>query len=169
MASNSTGLPIFLYMYDVTNGLARVFSPAVIGIEIEAIWHTSIVAYGMEYYFGGFGIEFAQPGTVIGDPHHQIHLGDTEIPYEMFHEWLREMATDRFHGSKYDLFQHNCNTFTNELSQFLTGRPTPEYVRSLPDRVLATPFGRQIAQWIQAGTPRGRGTRFDANASDTPH
>ena len=75
MAANSTpsgvktpssGLPIYLYMYDVTNGLARVFSPAVIGIEIEAIWHTSIVAYGIEYYFGGFGIEFAPPGTVIG-------------------------------------------------------------------------------------------------------
>ena len=39
---------------------------------------------------------------------------------------------------KYDLFHHNCNTFSNEVAQFLTSRPIPSYITDLPKEVLET-------------------------------
>lgn len=42
-----------LYVYDISQGLARQFGRAVLGIDLEGIWHTGIVVYGNEYFFGG--------------------------------------------------------------------------------------------------------------------
>lgn len=41
-------------------------------------------------------------------------------------------------GDKYRLFEHNCNTFTNEVAQFLTGNKIPSYITDLPSEVLST-------------------------------
>jgi hypothetical protein len=38
----------------------------------------------------------------------------------------------------YNLFEHNCNTFSNEAGQFLTGRTIPKYIQELPKDVLNT-------------------------------
>jgi desumoylating isopeptidase 1 len=40
--------------------MAKQFSRALIGREIEGVWHTGIVVYGKEYYFGG-GISYDPP------------------------------------------------------------------------------------------------------------
>lgn len=39
---------------------------------------------------------------------------------------------------KYHLFEHNCNTFSSEVAQFLTGTKIPSYIIDLPSEVLAT-------------------------------
>ena len=39
---------------------------------------------------------------------------------------------------KYDLIEHNCNNFTNDVSQFLTGQPIPSYITGLPKEILDT-------------------------------
>ncbi len=44
---------VFLYVYDITNGMAKSLSPMLLGKSIEGVWHTSIVAYDMEYFYGG--------------------------------------------------------------------------------------------------------------------
>ena len=36
----------------------------------------------------------------------------------------------------YELFQHNCNNFTNELANFLTGKGIPQEILDLPNDVL---------------------------------
>lgn len=36
----------------------------------------------------------------------------------------------------YDLLKHNCNSFSNEVVQFLTGRPIPDYIINLPSEAL---------------------------------
>lgn len=41
-------------------------------------------------------------------------------------------------GDRYRLFEHNCNTFTNEVAQFLTGSTIPSYITDLPSEVLST-------------------------------
>ena len=33
--------------------MAKAFSPMFLGKQIDGIWHTGIVVYGKEYYFGG--------------------------------------------------------------------------------------------------------------------
>lgn len=42
-------------VYDLSKGMARMFSPMFLGTQIEAIYHSSIVVYGHEIYFGGNG------------------------------------------------------------------------------------------------------------------
>lgn len=45
-------MEVFLYMYDLTQGMAAMMGPSLIGRPLEAIWHTSVVVYGTEYFFG---------------------------------------------------------------------------------------------------------------------
>ena len=47
---------IKLRVYDLSMGLIKLISKKYFDQEIEAIWHTSICAYGYEYYFNNTGI-----------------------------------------------------------------------------------------------------------------
>ena len=42
-------MDIELYVYDLSRGLARNMSAALIGVQLDAIYHTSIVFEGIEY------------------------------------------------------------------------------------------------------------------------
>lgn len=37
------GAPVKLYVYDLSNGMARAMSQSLLGTQIDAIYHTSIV------------------------------------------------------------------------------------------------------------------------------
>ena len=37
---------VTLFVYDLSNGMARTFGPMIVGRVVEGIWHTSIVAFG---------------------------------------------------------------------------------------------------------------------------
>lgn len=67
-------------------------------------------------------------------------MGETEVPEEVFTEFLRDIS-DRFSMDKYDLFKNNCNNFSDEVVQFLTGKPIPSFITGLPEEVLNTPMG----------------------------
>lgn len=48
--------------------------------RIEGLWHTAIVVFGNEYFFGGHGIACCMPGTTqLGPPLKQELLGLTAI------------------------------------------------------------------------------------------
>ena len=48
--------------------------------RIEGLWHTAIVVYGNEYFFGGHGIACCVPGTTqLGAPLKQELLGLTAV------------------------------------------------------------------------------------------
>jgi hypothetical protein len=71
-------------LYDLTQGMAKVMSPMLLGKQIEGVWHTGVVVYGIEYYYGG-GICTGQPEkTPYGHPVQVIDHGETEIPKEFF-------------------------------------------------------------------------------------
>lgn len=87
MASNSDiGTPVELFVYDLSQGMAQMMAPMLISNyfilsflrlykidrscyiivfivdrEIDGIWHTSVHAYGMEYFFGASGIQMCTP------------------------------------------------------------------------------------------------------------
>ncbi|CEO99456.1 unnamed protein product (mitochondrion) [Plasmodiophora brassicae] len=137
-----------LYLYDLSQGMARQMSPMLLGREIEGIWHSGVVVYDREYFYGG-GIQSARPGmTVAGRPLRIIDLGETSVPPDLLNEFLREVS-HRFTPETYNLFRHNCNTFANELSLFLTGSPIPSYITGLPDEVLSTPMGASLIPLIE--------------------
>ncbi|XP_028346484.1 desumoylating isopeptidase 1 isoform X2 [Physeter macrocephalus] len=132
------------------------FSP---GKQLEGIWHTSIVVHKDEFFFGSGGISSCPPGgTLLGPPDSVVDVGSTEVTEEIFLEYLSSLGESLFRGEAYNLFEHNCNTFSNEVAQFLTGRKIPSYITDLPSEVLSTPFGqalRPLLDSIQIQPPGG--------------
>ncbi|KAJ5527071.1 hypothetical protein N7513_011230 [Penicillium frequentans] len=146
-------MDVELYVYDLSKGLARMYSVALTGTQMDAIYHTSIVVGGMEYYFGQ-GIQTALPGsTHHGQPMERIYLGSTELPTDVIEEYLGSLA-EIYTPESYDLFLHNCNNFTQDFAMFLVGKSIPEKIRNLPSTFLETPFGQMMKPQIEAALKR---------------
>lgn len=160
-------IDVKLHIYDLTRGMAQVMSAAFLGV----------VVYGREYFFGGTGIQSCLPGdTVLGQPD-QIHpLGATQIPYPIFIDYIRGLADSAFRGEAYDLLQHNCNNFSNEIAQFLCGTSIPQHILDLPSEVLSTPLGQSLQPLLNslgASNPSGipvlpLNTEFNRNREPSP-
>lgn len=166
------GYPVTLNLYDLSGGLAKNMSRAIIGQQIDGIWHTGIVVYGIvkisfklskilkEYYFGG-GICNGPPArTPYGNPIQNIPLGTTQIPKDLFLDFLREISP-KFTVQTYDLFKNNCNNFTDECAHFLLGNGIPSHIVNLPLNVLKTPMGQMIGNMVS-------GMQNQANAQSHP-
>ncbi len=73
-----------LYVYDLSHGMMATLSPQLLGspsvfqhrvfvlvdhafflassgVRLEALWHTAVVVYGIEFFFGSAGIQTAHP------------------------------------------------------------------------------------------------------------
>ncbi|XP_046744766.1 uncharacterized protein LOC124410437 isoform X4 [Diprion similis] len=147
--SEEVGTIVELYIYDLTKGMAAVMSQMLIGRNLEGIWHTAIVAYGREYFFGPTGIQSVRPGgTELGEPLKVEKVGDTYLPYSVFLEYINGLGTSKFAPGTYDLFKHNCNCFTDEVSNFLVGKGIPKYILDLPEEILSTPIGQALRPLI---------------------
>lgn len=101
---------------------------------------------------------------MLGQPQKVEEIGETYIPYPVFKDYVRGLAESSFRGSNYDLLDHNCNTFSNDLCQFLCGCCIPKYILDLPQEFLATPLGQSLAPLISqiGGGPNSGGFRFEA-------
>lgn len=150
--TKKTAFPVELYIYDLSNGMARQFAPFFgINFEIEGIWHTSLVVHGLEWFFGSQGIQTCNPGGTL----RQENMGSTSLSLSKFKAYLHKLGKDEFTGDKYDLFNHNCNTFTNMVSKHLTGKQIPQYILDLPGLVLNSPIVQMLKPIIQQATPQG--------------
>ncbi|KAG2225956.1 hypothetical protein INT45_006652 [Circinella minor] len=143
-----SGESVKLYVYDLSNGLARQMSMSLTGRQIDGIWHTAVVLYGHEFYYGQ-GILSSPPGTThLGPPLEVIDMGETYLPEEVVVEYI-DSQRSVFTAEKYHLLDFNCNTFSNSLCQFLTGRNIPQHISDLPADFLNTPFGQSIRPMIE--------------------
>ncbi|KAI4341606.1 hypothetical protein MLD38_026308 [Melastoma candidum] len=141
------GHSVTLNVYDLSQGLASTLSMSFLGTAIEGIWHTGVMVYGNEYYFGG-GIQHAPAGkTPYGTPLRVVELGITHVPKDAFEMYLQEIAP-RYTAETYSLLTHNCNNFSNEVAQFLVGTSIPEYILNLPNQVMNSPMGSLIMPMI---------------------
>eukprot|EP00475_Leptophrys_vorax_P018368 TRINITY_DN2509_c0_g1_i3.p1 TRINITY_DN2509_c0_g1~~TRINITY_DN2509_c0_g1_i3.p1 ORF type:complete len:376 (+),score=-25.11 TRINITY_DN2509_c0_g1_i3:102-1130(+) len=170
--AEETSHPVILHVYDLSQGLARQLSRTLLGEAIDAVYHTAVVVYGTEYWFGG-GIERGSPGrTYFGPPMQAIPLGSTEIPRDVFEEFLADVAPS-YSAHSYSLLSHNCNNFSDEAAQFLVGRGIPSYILDLPRKVLSSPQGALLAPMLQqlettlkySGNPRPPHPMHSAAAS----
>ncbi|XP_063825198.1 uncharacterized protein LOC135074755 isoform X1 [Ostrinia nubilalis] len=139
MASEA-GVPVELYIYDLTNGMASLLSPAIIGRQIEGVWHTSIVVYEREFFYGGSGVTSCAPGgTQLGPPHQTERLGETFVPFQVFVDYIQGLATTSYTPSAYRLLEHNCNHFSEEVAQFLCGAHVPKHIVNQQEHLLSPP------------------------------
>ncbi|KAI7898374.1 PPPDE putative peptidase domain-containing protein [Cokeromyces recurvatus] len=140
--------PVQLYVYDLSQGMARSMSLQLTGKQIDGIWHTSVVVYGQEFYFGQ-GIMTSIPGTTQhGRPLEIIDIGETYLPLEMVIDYIYSLRSV-YTAEKYHLLDFNCNTFSNDLCQFLCGKTIPMHITSLPSEFVNTPFGQSILPMIE--------------------
>ncbi|RMZ84754.1 hypothetical protein DV737_g1010, partial [Chaetothyriales sp. CBS 132003] len=136
-------MDVELYVYDLSGGLARQYSQALIGQHIDAVYHTAIVVNNIEYFFGQ-GIHRKIPGsTHHGRPIKIVNLGKTHVNPETIEEYVQSLESV-YTPESYDLFLHNCNNFSQDLSMFLVGKSIPDEITSLPETFLRTPVGQML-------------------------
>mmetsp|Transcript_17859 Transcript_17859/g.21819 ORF Transcript_17859/g.21819 Transcript_17859/m.21819 type:complete len:459 (-) Transcript_17859:959-2335(-) len=139
-------------LYDLSRGLASGLSQNMLGVQLDGIWHTGVVVYGFEYFFGG-GIHCLTPAQVIQRygmvPNQTISLGETLISRDNFHSFLRSPEMERkFNVNSYHLLRNNCNNFSDDVVKFLRGddKGIPAHITELPNRVMSTPVGRMFLE-----------------------
>ena len=66
-------------------------SGQLLGIQIDAVYHTALVFGGVEYFFGA-GVQTSYPGgTHHGRPMEVIPMGQTQLPLEIILEYLESL------------------------------------------------------------------------------
>jgi len=135
-----------------------MLSEQLLGKKIEGVWHTSIHVHGKEYWFG-HGMQVGLPRkTQFGTPKEVLQMGETEVDEEGFREYLEKLQP-RYNIGTYNLTNHNCNNFSDEVCEFLVGKKIPKDIVSLPSDVLDTEFGQAIKPMLQVFENRMKNTK----------
>ncbi|KAF4694845.1 hypothetical protein FOZ60_006699 [Perkinsus olseni] len=147
MASTS-GVKVQAHLYDLSQGMARQMSPMILGKQIEGIWHTGVVVFGLEYYYGG-GICVSPPPAVPGMPYQTIDLGFTHKTRDQLNAYLQSIW-NRYTTETYSLLNNNCNNFADDIAKFLLdGQGLPSYIVDLPNEALSSPMGAMLRPMIE--------------------
>eukprot|EP00897_Mesotaenium_endlicherianum_P009398 jgi/Mesen1/8487/ME000480S07844 len=158
------GYEVKLYIYDLSQGLARQLSRDFLGKQIDAVYHTSIVIYGKEYSFGQ-GISTCVPGhSNYGQVAEVRSLGRTYVPEELFEEFLQDISP-RFSAHTYSLLNHNCNNFSDEVANFLVGEGIPKHILDLPQEFLSSPMGAMFLPMLEQMEAQMQSGRVPAPSS----
>lgn len=129
-------------------GSRRVSAPT--GRPIEGIWHTALVLYGVEIFYGQGVSVVSPPGTSHhGSPTKQIPCGVTHLDKQTVLDYV-DALRDTYRAEAYHLLEFNCNTFTNDALGFLNGRQIPRDIRDQPSDIMSTPFGQQMRPMIES-------------------
>ena len=116
------------------------------GRQIDGIWHTGVHVFGREYYFGGGGTSASSSGITNSTPRafqamsgfgptRTVRLGTTTRSRAEFEQYLRTITPNWTCGS-YSMLSHNCNNFSDTVSQYLVGKRIPSYITSVQCLVL---------------------------------
>lgn len=144
-------------------------SRMILGKQIDGIWHTSVVVYGTEYFYGG-GIAMMTPKTTpYGYPVQELPMGQTTKSQAQFVEFLRRLSP-RYSIEGYHILYHNCNNFTNDCLEFLLSTSLPAHIKDLPLEFLNTPLGKNleptISRLMQMTTGMSEGFGQKPNTDD---
>jgi len=129
---------VYLYKYDMSKGHACWLSPALIGEKLQGIWHTSIVAFGAEYWYGGKIYHSSSPGeTHWGEPTEICQLpGRTLRTVDELRDYLCHEAAHLFTVESYNMVTHNCNHFSDFVCRFLLNSRVPKDILQQAELVM---------------------------------
>ncbi|XP_027335764.1 deSI-like protein At4g17486 [Abrus precatorius] len=121
---------VYLNVYDLTpaNNYLYLFG--------VGIFHSGIEVHGMEYGFGAH--EYSTSGVFEVEPRscpgfmfrRSLSLGSTDMSRSEFRSFMERLSA-KYHGDTYHLIAKNCNHFSDEVCQQLTGKPIPAWVNRL--------------------------------------
>jgi hypothetical protein len=78
----------------------------------------------------------------------ELPLGETEIPYEVFESYLRDIS-NKYDINSYHILHNNCNHFTNEILTFLTGEDLPDWILKQHEEISNTGLGKMIIPMLE--------------------
>lgn len=153
--------PVMLHQYDLSAGKAKWLSPMLLCSHMEGIWHTGVVVFDREYWYGGHIFESKIGQTPYGKPTKVINMGEQTMRsrQELWHFVQRELQFE-FTMYNYDVLTNNCNHFSDAVCSFLINQHIPEDVLRQPQQVMRTPvvslvravLNRQLGQFDSRGT-----------------
>ncbi|CAL4119909.1 unnamed protein product [Meganyctiphanes norvegica] len=147
---DDTGYRLELYVYDLGRGLTKSLSEESSHDPLEGFWHTGVVAYGREYYFGPGGIESCRPGgTILGEPDKVEDLGESQVPYQLFLEYIFGLGEQAYRPGVYEVVKHNSNKFSDEVSGFLCGHGIPKDILALPQQLEDTEICNSVSSILK--------------------
>jgi len=133
MEEDQVKYPVEVHLYSVLPG--------------SDVWHSGIVAYGREYFFTGRGVVSVMPGTsILGEPVRKEKLGETQLPYSVFLDYVLSLGENKFRPGSWDLLTLNTNTFSDEVGQFLAGVGVPKFSLEISPDILETSVGKEAAR-----------------------
>ncbi|XP_020976339.1 deSI-like protein At4g17486 isoform X3 [Arachis ipaensis] len=121
---------VYLNVYDLTPVNNYLYAFGV------GIYHSGIEVHGMEYGFGAH--DYSTSGVFEVEPRscpgfifrRSVLLGTTDMSQLEFRTFIEHLSS-KYHGDTYHLIAKNCNHFTDEVCQQLTGKPIPAWVNRL--------------------------------------
>jgi len=99
-------------------------------------FHSGVQIDDKEYSFGGHEYDFSgifvvEPRGAVGAKFREtINMGETTFSASEIQSLVDSMAPN-FSGNTYNLFQKNCNHFSDELCKKLVEKPLPAYVNRM--------------------------------------
>lgn len=123
--------------------------------RIDGIWHTGVVIFGIEYFFGG-GIQCLPYGTFSAQNNlpvqKLINVGTTNRTRSDLEQYLRSVR-HLYSMHTYDLINNNCNNFSDAVVRYLTSETSnvgiPSYIVDLPRIAFSTPGGQMLRPMIE--------------------
>jgi len=142
-----------LAIYDLSQGLCKQMSMALLGKQLDGIWHTGVLVYDLEIYYGSSGIIKSTPFTTnLGPPLKVENMGKTKKSLKELMNFLEQVSKDKYKPRSYNVLLNNCNSFSSDLCLWLIGKRIPEHITNLPSDVMNSPMGAMITPFLeQAG------------------
>ena len=143
-----------LAIYDLTMGMAKQMAAPLAGLldgkSVEMVPHTGVRVFGREIVYAG-GV-LSQPIATVEagmgrKPNTVERLGTTTKTEAEVQAFLRSISHE-WTASNYDLWEHNCNNFSERVAQFLVGSSIPKWILDFPRDMRSTPLGQMLAPML---------------------
>eukprot|EP00397_Hematodinium_sp_SG-2012_P015569 GEMP01015858.1.p1 GENE.GEMP01015858.1~~GEMP01015858.1.p1 ORF type:complete len:711 (+),score=105.61 GEMP01015858.1:53-2134(+) len=155
---NRQEVDVELWLYDLTGGKLSWASSFLLGKKVEGIWHSSIVVFGKEYWFGGRCFESLPGSTAFGQPVKMIALSPTMRSRKDLWDHISRKLSRQFTSSSYDVLKNNCNHFSNKIAWFLNHAPIPDDIANQSQHLMDTWAARAALPFMNKILGRNTGS-----------
>jgi hypothetical protein len=140
---------VSLISYDISNRATKNLSRILFGKKIEGIWHTSILAFGYEWWYGGDCFQSRPFATPFGPTPDKVEdIGETTRSLSELKDFIRHKMRKKYNYSSYDVINNNCNNFSNDVAMFLCHIGIRKSVVSLPSDLLSGGLAKVLRPFL---------------------